>query len=198
MNLIRQDPTDIVFVQEPYQIQNKTAGTTRSYRTCITNEDKSRVAIIIANDNIDALLIKQLSDRDTTEIEVRYKSTRFIAASMNLDIKGEMNNKITKIEEILKFGLGTGILINMDSNSRSQVWYDKQMIIRGRTLKEYLTSRDLNIMNQESDHATCHSRRGRSNIDLTITNDHILKRFKQWEISMEDSCSDHNIIKFNI
>jgi len=82
MNLIRQDLTDLVFVQESYQIQNETAGITRSYMTYITNEDKSRAAIIIANDNIDALLIKQLSDRDITVIEVRYKITRIIVASM--------------------------------------------------------------------------------------------------------------------
>jgi len=158
MNLIRQDLTDIVLVQEPYQIQNKTAGITRSYRTYINNEDKSRASIIIANDNIDALLIKQLSDRNTIVIEVRYKSTRIIAASMYLDIKEEINNKIAKIEEILKFGIGTGILIPMDSNSRLQAWHDKQTNKRGTTLEEYLTSRDLNIMNEESDHTAYHSR----------------------------------------
>ena len=59
MNLIQQDHIDIVFVQELYLIQNKTAGITRTYRTYITDEDKSRAAIIIANDSIDAVLIKQ-------------------------------------------------------------------------------------------------------------------------------------------
>ena len=65
-------------------------------------------------------------------------------------------------------------------------------------MEEYPTSRDLYIMNEESDHTTYHSRRVRSNLDLTITNDHIFKNFKDWELSMEDSCSDHNIIKCNI
>ena len=85
----------------------------------------------------------------------------------------------------------------MDSNSRSQAWYDKQTNTRGRTLEDYLTSRHLNIINEDSDHTT-YQRRGRSNKDLTITNKRILKYVKDWEVSTEDSCSDHSIIKFNI
>ena len=40
--------------------------------------------------------------------------------SMYLDIKEEINNKIAKVEGIIKFGAGTCILIAMDSNARSQ------------------------------------------------------------------------------
>jgi len=49
MNLIQQDHTDIVFIQEPYLLQNKTAGITRTHRTYISTEDKSQAAIIITN-----------------------------------------------------------------------------------------------------------------------------------------------------
>jgi hypothetical protein len=58
MNLIQQERTDIVFTQEPYTLQNKTARITRTHRIYISNKDKSRPAIIIANHNIDAVLIK--------------------------------------------------------------------------------------------------------------------------------------------
>ena len=82
MNLTRQDQTDILLIQEPYLIKNKPAGITRPYRTYTSNEDKTRAAIIIANDDIDALLIKQLCNRDTSVVEVRNKSMRIILASM--------------------------------------------------------------------------------------------------------------------
>lgn len=117
---------------------------------------------------------------------------------MYLDIKEEINTKIAKVEEIIKFGAGTGIVIVMDSNARSQAWHDKETNKRDSTLEEYLVSRDLNIMNEESENTTYHTRRGRSNIDLTITNNQLLKNLTDWEISMEESCSDHNIIKHTI
>jgi exonuclease III len=88
MNLTKQEHTDILLIQEPYLIQNKLVGITRSYRTYKTNEDKGRAAIVIANDSIDALLIKQLSDRDTTVIEVRNRTMQFIVVSMYLDMRG--------------------------------------------------------------------------------------------------------------
>jgi CO dehydrogenase/acetyl-CoA synthase alpha subunit len=97
MYLVQQDLPYIVFVQETYLIENKTAGITRSHRKYKINEEKSRAAIIIAKDNIDAILIKQLCDRDTIVREVRYKSTKIIAASMYLDIKEELNNKIQEM-----------------------------------------------------------------------------------------------------
>ena len=56
----------------------------------------NRAAIILTNDNIDAVLIKQLCDRDITILELRYKGTRILAASMYMDINEEINNK-TKI-----------------------------------------------------------------------------------------------------
>ena len=33
---------------------------------------------------------------------------------------------------------------------------------------------------------------------MTIVNNHLLNALKNWEISEEESCSDHNIIKFDL
>jgi hypothetical protein len=53
-------------------------------------------------------------------------------------------------------------------------------------------------MNEGSEMTTFQNRRGSSNIDLTIVNNQLLKALKNWEISEEESCSDHNIIKFSL
>jgi hypothetical protein len=53
-------------------------------------------------------------------------------------------------------------------------------------------------MNEESEQTTFQNRRGSSNIDLTIVNSQLLNVLKNWEISADESCSDHNIIKFDI
>jgi hypothetical protein len=87
-------------------------------------------------------------------------------------------------------------LIAMDSNSRSTVWHDNQTNSKGKTLEECLMSRYLHITNEESDLTTFQSRGASSNIDLTIVNKRLFKIFNDWEISKDESCSDHNIIKF--
>ena len=56
----------------------------------------------------------------------------------------------------------------------------------------------LQIMNEGSERTTFQSSRGASNIDLTIVNNHMLAAIEDWEILEEESCSDHNIIKYKL
>jgi hypothetical protein len=111
---------------------------------------------------------------------------------MYLDISEEIDKQTAKLVEILQYNNGSGIIIAMDSNSRSTGWYDNKTNARGKTLEEHLISRDLHIMNEESERTTFQSWSGRSNIDLTIVNNRLLKKLNDWEISEDESCSDHN------
>jgi hypothetical protein len=77
-------------------------------------------------------------------------------------------------------------------------WHDRQTNKRGKILVEYIICKNLYIMNEESEQTSFQSRRGSSNIDLTIVNNHLLSALKNWIISKEESCSNHNIIKFDL
>ena len=114
MKLTEQDNLDIIFIQEPYLYKNRMIGLPKSSRHT-SPVDKSRAAIIITNNKIDAVLIKQLSNPDSVLIELKYNNTRFFAASLYFDITKELD----KIEEILDFTKGNGLLIVVNRNSRS-------------------------------------------------------------------------------
>ena len=70
--------------------------------------------------------------------------------------------------------------------------------VRGRLLELFIASNQLQIINEENGSTKFHSSRRQSNIDITITNFKMLTAIDNWEISEEESASDHNIIKFNI
>jgi hypothetical protein len=53
----------------------------------------------------------------------------------------------------------------MDSNSRSRTWHDKLTNGRGKKLEEFLISKQIFIMDEESEMKTFQSSRGSSNID---------------------------------
>jgi hypothetical protein len=53
-------------------------------------------------------------------------------------------------------------------------------------------------MNEESTLTTFLNSRGFSNIDLTVINNQLLRVAQNWEISDQESCSDHSIIKYAI
>ena len=109
-----------------------------------------------------------------------------------------VEKELDKLDHLLEFTKGKGLIIAADSNSRSAAWHDTQTIKRRKTLEEYIISKNLYIMKERSERTTFRNRRGKSNIDLTIVNNSLLKALRSWEIWDEKSCSDHSIIKFYI
>jgi len=85
-----------------------------------------------------------------------------------------------------------------DSNSRSTMWNDKKINPRGKMLEEFVASNHLHVINEDNKRTTFQSNRGKSNIDLTITNNQMLANIKKWDISEEESASDHNLMKFKV
>jgi len=79
--------------------------------------------------------------------------------------------------------------------SKSTSWHDTLKNRRGRILEEFLMIKRLHILNEESDYTTFRSRRGTSNIDITVTSNQFLSKAVVWEISEQDCCSDHSIIR---
>jgi len=57
---------------------------------------------------------------------------------------------------------------------------------KGGNNEKYIISKNLNIMNEESELTTFMNRRGSSNIDLTSMNNQLLTALKNWEISEEE------------
>jgi len=53
-------------------------------------------------------------------------------------------------------------------------------------------------MNEPSTNTTFANRIGKSNIDLTLITNYLLRRITDWKISDEESNSDHSIINYDI
>ena len=81
----------------------------------------------------------------------------------------------------------------MDSNARSTTWYDVTNH-RGNLLEEFLANNILHTINERSRRTNFQSSRGKSNEDITLTNNKILAHINNKWILEEDSASDHNIM----
>jgi hypothetical protein len=123
-------------------------------------------------------------------------NVKIILASMYLDISQQIDIDLMKIEAIIQYAKGAGILIAMDSNSRSTSWHDTLTNTRGRILEEFLMSRKLHIMNEVSDYTTFQSCRG--TIDLNVIRNQLLRPAVEWKISDQETYSDHCIIRYAI
>lgn len=125
--------------------------------------------------------------------EVVNNKAKITIASMYFDINRPIDD-LNKIEAIMQHAKGAGVIMAMDSNSRLTSWHDILTNTRGRILEEFLISKNLHVRNEERTLTTYRSSRGSSNIDLTVISNQILRAVKVWEVSDQESCSDHSII----
>jgi hypothetical protein len=198
MRTIADEGTDIVFIQEPYIIQNKVIGISKKYRTYTGPEGRCRAAIVVANNKLDTMLIQQLSDADAVTVEITIGNLNIIVVSMYFDREKPIEPDLAKMEFAIQHAKGTAVLFATDSNARSTLWHDKFTNTRGRTLEEFLTSNQLYIVNKDSNNTTFRNSLGTSNIDLTIISTQLLNNVSGWTISDQESISDHNFIKLDI
>ena len=196
--LTMEAAVDITFIQEPYVYQNQVAGISRKHWLLACGNGRKRAAIVVINKQIDALLISQLSEEDIVVVEIIQGNLKFIAASIYLDIENEITMDLYKIENILQFAKGRGLIVAMDSNARSKTWHDVLTNKRGRILEEFVISNRIHIVNEDSKLTTFESNRGTSNIDLTIADNKMATLIKKWQCNDQESFSDHRIITFQL
>ena len=196
--LILHNNIDVAFVQEPYIVLNNVAGFPKSFRICAHGNGRKRSAIIVNNNKIDAIAIRQVSDEDATLIELSYSGLNFYGASLYFPIDREIERDIELLEEIMQLTKGKGLLLSIDSNSRSKLWYDTITNQRGKLLEDFIITRDLILMNVDTSSPTFETIRGRSWIDLTLCNSILAQKTSGWTCGDEESCADHKIIFFNM
>jgi len=123
---IIEDGIDVLCIQEPYVIHNKIAGIPRKHKIYATGEGRHRAGIVVTNNQIDSLLLRQLSDEYTVVLEVVSDKAKTIIASMFFDINRQIEGDLNEIEAIIHHAKGAGFLLGIDSNSRSTSWHDTQ------------------------------------------------------------------------
>jgi hypothetical protein len=62
MEIIDEDETDVLCIQEPYVIHSNIVGIPRKYKIIAYGEGRHRAAIVVTNNQIYSILISQLSD----------------------------------------------------------------------------------------------------------------------------------------
>jgi len=76
-------------VFKKYVIRNKITGFPRKLKIYACVEGRHREAIVVTNNQIDYLLLRQLSDEDTVVLEALSNKGKIIIASMYFDINGQ-------------------------------------------------------------------------------------------------------------
>ena len=118
VKLTAEQGTDIPLLQDPYRIQNKIVRIPKRHKIFTHGVSRPRAAIVVTNNQIDTLLIKQFSDSDRVVLEVTMDNVKIVLGSMYLHINQHLGDNLLKIDAIIQHARGEGIILAMDSNSR--------------------------------------------------------------------------------
>jgi endonuclease/exonuclease/phosphatase family metal-dependent hydrolase len=99
--VIQQYNIDIVFLQEPYTVHNRVAGFPKCLKILTQGEGRSRAAILINNNEVDAITITQGSHEDAILTEIRYKGLSLFLASLYMPIDRDINIDLNTMENII-------------------------------------------------------------------------------------------------
>jgi hypothetical protein len=114
----------IAFIQETYIYQNLVTGISRKYRIFASGHRRKRAAIVVTNKLIDILVIHQLLEEDIVGVEINQGNMKFIAASICLDIGNKITEDLSKLENIMWFATGRGLIAAIDNSACSKMWHD--------------------------------------------------------------------------
>lgn len=158
---LKDKDIDIMIIQEPYLTNNKLAGYpygSKLFQSCVNNP---RAGVIICNPNIDGCLLNQFTDRDFVTVEITYKSNKCIIVSGYFDIEVDL-----KVLNVINSYTESRIILGIDTNCRSKLWFDRLTNERGAELEYFIVTNNLVFLNQLSSLTTFDGHRGKSNMIL--------------------------------
>jgi len=157
LKIIEEDSTDTLYPRTKHN-SKQNCWLIKKMQIFTSGEGRNRTAIVVTNNQVDTLLIKQILDEDKVVLEVTIDNVKTILASMYFDISRQIEKALLKTKAVILHAMGASVLIAMDRNSKSTSWHNTLTNRRGRILEEFLMIKWLHILNEESDCTTFRSR----------------------------------------
>ena len=185
-------------IQEPYLNRNKVSGFDKFKIFKGVNKGNFR-ALIVIKKSINAWLLTQFSDSDQTAISVKTNGKTYILASIYMPYDPQIMPPSALTKKLVDFCQQNKyeFLISADANSHHTAWASSDINNRGDALLNYIICKDLYILNKGS-RPTFQVTNRSEIIDITLASRNLEKLVVNWEVSSDESFSDHNYITFEI
>ena len=185
-------------VQEPYLKRNKVSGFS-NYKIFKGATKGVTRSLIIMKKSINAWLLTQFSDADQVAISVKANNKTYILASIYMPYDCNIMPPSALTKKLVDFCQNNRyeFLISTDANSHHTTWGSSDINNRGDALLNYIICKDLYILNKGS-RPTFQVINRSEIIDITVASRNLEKSVVDWEVSLDESFSDHNYITFEI
>ncbi|CAI6376697.1 unnamed protein product [Macrosiphum euphorbiae] len=156
-------------------------------------------AVIVLTNRYQSILLGAYSSSHTVAIRVRFGPRQLddvILVSSYFKYNTPTILHIERLSQIME--KEKRILIGVDTNGHSKLWFSETRNRRGRTVDEFIHKYGLRVHNIAGQMNTFRRRDNRtSNIDVTLTTADIGHKVRNWLVS-DETDSDHRVISYNL
>lgn len=195
----------ILLIQEPWIRDNRIQGFDESIMN-VFYQEKTNVrprTCIVTSKNVNAVLLPQYSDGDTTSILVQASHDgaieEIIFTSIYMPYEERINVPQHTARDVFKHSADSGLplIAGADCNAHHTLWGSSDINRRGEILAEFLASTELEIANIGTEPTFINKIRTEV-LDVTLITQKFADRIKDWRVSLEETLSDHREINFSV
>ena len=198
-----KEDLDLALVQEPWVNNHRVLGLAQSKCKLLYDDGHpSPRAAILVNKRIKFTPITEFINRDIVAIRMEVPTARgkSIVNIVSAYFPGDeeeappslISNFVTRCRE-----QNQHFIIGCDANAHHTVWGSNDINSRGESLLEYISAENIDICNTGNKPTYVNSRR-QEVLDLTLCSQILSDKISCWEVSDEESLSDHRHITFFI
>lgn len=204
MNLMQtSDQKTIFLIQEPWLRKEKIHGLSSRYYNLFqsTCASKKRTCIIAPKD-LSVTLLPQFCNRDHTTVllntGISGRNEEIILCSGYMPYEDAYLPN-TYMKSVIEYASDAGIpfIMGCDTNAHHTIWGSSNINPRGNVLLEYIASTNLDILNRGAEPTFVNAIRSEV-LDVTFASHFFTERITNWQVSSEETLSDHKEINFNI
>jgi hypothetical protein len=188
----------IALIQEPYVIRDKVCGFSFEFDLFYVNSaQKPKTAIAIRKSRFIAFCINSFTTPELTIVQIVCEAKKILLFSAYCPPTNDLNvlkHQLNQIQRAIEAINPMYLLIAMDSNSHSRVWYDRRDDQRGYEILDFIANNNLIILNNNQNTPTFETNNRKSSIDLTLINNCFANYVHNWTLLDIDSQSDHKFI----
>lgn len=197
---VEKENIQIMAIQEPYTIKGKITSFGKAARVVSGEKigEKAWAGIVIFDPKIVVMKIESLSDTHITCAQVDTGYLMFYLVSGYFQYSDPIEPYIARIKNIVRQLHGRKIIICLDANAHSPVWFSDELTVEGEVLEDAIMELNLYVANEPDNPKTYSRPGGEANIDVTLISEPVVRLLHKWGVKEGWSSSDHNAITFEV
>ena len=188
-----------ILIQEPWVRHHKIKGLPNLWNLFWDQNAVIPRACIATPPNLRCVKLTQFDSRDSVAILIEGKRGQpsFVLASLYMAHGDALPPPVlVELAEYCRIG-GLGLLVGCDANAHHTSWGSRDINSRGDELMEFLAATSLQWCNLGNKPTFRVANRSEV-LDLTLINQAMVNRVRDWHVSDNPSLSDHAYIRFKV